>query len=181
MHKLRMMGISPMDDSLQSEHLAWPENKAVVITGQQWERGNNKPRVGGNRITPTSSLTAQGWAGSYPHQVTWQLLPPSAVCGKRWQKRPVAVKPGCQEEEGRQKANVACGCGTAGGRGHKEPGHLPTKLCAHAGDSDQQKGVCSFPVPDPRCWEPGRHDPERRLRARGHDQICCSGGRNMVP
>lgn len=56
MHKLRMMGISPMDDSLQSEHLAWPENKAVVITGQQWERGNTKPRVGGNRITPTSSL-----------------------------------------------------------------------------------------------------------------------------
>lgn len=157
-HKLRMMGISPMDNT-QSEHLAWP--KAVAITGQQWERGITKPRVGGNRILQQTG-TNPNFSSNYPG-MRWQLptppLPPSTVCGKRWQKRPVVAKPGCQEEGGRGKVNVACGHG----RGHKEPGHLPTKLCAHGGDSDQQKGVL---VPAPRCWKPGRHDPERRLRAR---------------
>lgn len=151
-HKLRMMGISPMDNT-QSKHLARP----MAITGQQWERSITKPRVGGNRILQQIG-TNFNFSSNYPG-LCWQLptppLPPSTVCGKRWQKRPVVAKPGCQEEEGRGKANVACGHGTAGGRGHKEPGHLPTELCAHGGDGDQQKGVSPFPVPAPRCWEPG--------------------------
>lgn len=115
-HKLRMMGISPMDNT-QSEHLAWPE--AVAITGQQWERGNTKLRVGGNRIfsklelTSTSALTTQGCAGSYQHHHFCQAQY-VASAGRRglWWRNQASKR---KEEEGKQMLPVGMGQLVGGG------------------------------------------------------------------